>query len=193
MVISTAMNRYILISAGLLLAGCGLDPESVRAPASARDMSWSAREGTATITGSASFVYFKERYLPYSGSLHEIVGPKYNMSCAGKDVLLLPQSPASDSVVDHMARHNVMTGPAVESAEVAPFIRHVTCDADAHFTFFNLPAGVWYAVTQMGNRAVTVKKAVVKEIRTQPGQTTSVTMPRLWHYPPSWRHKPRLW
>lgn len=161
-------------------------------------MSWSTKEGTATITGSVSFVYFKERYLPYSGSLYEIVGPKRNMSCAGEDVQLLLQSPASDSVVDHMARHNVMTGPEVDSAKVAPFIRHVICDADAHFTFSNLPAGVWYAVTQMGNRAVTIKKVVVKditvkEIRTQPGQTTSVTMPCLWHYPPSWRHKPRLW
>ncbi|AZV38312.1 hypothetical protein CFR75_14935 [Komagataeibacter xylinus] len=86
----------------------------------------------------------------------------------------------------------------MDSAKVAPFIRHVTCDAGAHFTFSNLPAGVWYAVTQMGNRAVTIKKVVVKditvkEIRTQPGQTTSVTMPCLSHYPPSWRHKPRLW
>ncbi|MGS0646410.1 hypothetical protein ACU81Q_02075 [Komagataeibacter melomenusus] len=189
MVISTAMNRYILISAGLLLAGCGPDPESMRAPASARDMSWSAREGTATITGSASFVYFDERKLSgYGVALYQAIGKGHTVTCAGNDVQLLPQSPASDPVVDHMSRYNVMAGPKVDTADVAPFVRHVTCDADGHFTFSHLPAGVWYAVTQFTTRDVTVK-----EIRTQPGQATSVTLGRGWRYPPSWRHNPKLW
>ncbi|PYD78985.1 hypothetical protein CFR77_09230 [Komagataeibacter sucrofermentans] len=183
------MNKYILITAALFLAGCHPDPDSVRAPATAWDMSWSTKEGTATITGSAYHIYFDYHYYPSgNGTMQTLpVGPGHKFTCAGHDVQLLPQSPASDPVVDHMFRYGTMTGPKVDSAEVAPFVRHVTCDADGQFTFSNLPAGVWYAVTNIwqGNIAV-------KEIRTQSGQTTSVTLKHDWNYPPSWRHGPHL-
>ncbi|QHC35987.1 hypothetical protein [Komagataeibacter xylinus] len=96
--------------------------------ASARDMSRSAKEGVANITGPASFTCFNEQKLPgYGVALYEAVGKEHKVTCAGHDVQLLPQNPASDPLVDHMFRYNVMTGPKGEAADVAPFVRHKEC------------------------------------------------------------------
>ncbi|AQU87041.1 hypothetical protein B0W47_05600 [Komagataeibacter nataicola] len=186
------MKKYMLIMPLFFIVGChsGPDSDSMRAPPTAWDMSWSTKEGTATIIGSASiFVPDDDNQVRMPGGGGSLILNKgHTYTCAGRDVQLLPQSPASDPVVDHMFRYGTMTGPKVESAEVAPFVRHVTCDADGQFTFANLPAGIWYAVTDIwqGNIAV-------KEIRIQPGQTTSITLKHDWNYPPSWRHRVRLW
>ncbi|AQU86726.1 hypothetical protein B0W47_03785 [Komagataeibacter nataicola] len=153
-------------------------------------MSWSTKEGTATITGSASKRVFDHQSVPnlHGGLIQYAVGKGHELTCAGYDVQLLPQSPASDPVVDNMFRYNTMTGPKVDSAALAPFVRHATCGADGEFAFSRLPAGVWYAVTEIGAMNI-----AVKEIRTQPDQTTSVILQHRWNYPPSWRHGPSLW
>ncbi|WP_395371303.1 hypothetical protein [Komagataeibacter diospyri] len=184
------MKKYIPIILSFFLVGCHPYPDSMRAPVSAKDMSWSTKEGTATIAGSASMRLFDHRSYPtlQGGNMQFAVGKGHELTCAGHDVQLLPQSPASDPVVDNMFHYAVMTGPKVASADVEPFVRHVTCGADGQFIFSNLPVGVWYAVTEIGS-----KNIAVKEVRTLPDQTTSVTLQHRWNYPPSWRHGPSLW
>ena len=184
------MKNFYIIIVSIFVAGCHPYPDSMRAPGSAQDMSWSTKEGTATVTGSAFMRVFAHQSVPngHGGLTQYAVGQGHELTCAGHDVQLLPQSPASDPVVDNMFRYAVMTGPKVASADVAPFVRHVTCGADGRFTFSNLPVGVWYAVTEISS-----KNIAVKEIRTLPEQTTSITLEHRWNYPPSWRHGPSLW
>lgn len=184
------MKNFYMLIVSAFVVGCHPYPDSMRASASAQDMSWSTKEGTAIVMGSASMRVFAHQSVPngHGGLIQYAVGKGHELSCAGHDVQLLPQSPASDPVVDNMFRYGVMTGPKVASADLSPYVRHTVCESDGRFSFSGLPVGTWYVVTEIGAGNI-----AVKEVRTLPNQTTSVTLQHRWNYPPSWRHGPSLW
>lgn len=150
----------------------------------------SDEKGTATITGTAFMHAFFQQSAPngHGGLTHFSSSKDNELNCAGNDVQLIPQNQASDHVVDMMFRYNTINDTKIVPSSISSTTRHTICSADGRFNFFNIPAGIWYVVTLIGN-----DKVIIKEIETYAKKTTAVTLQYRWSYPPSWRHPPYLW
>jgi hypothetical protein len=147
-------------------------------------------KGTATITGTAFMHAFFQQSIPngHGGLTHFSNKKDKELNCAGNDVQLIPKNKTSDHVVDMMFRYSTINDTKIVPSSISSTTRHTICSADGRFNFFNIPIGIWYVVTLIGN-----DKVVIKEIETYAKKTTAVTLQYRWSYPPSWRHPPYLW
>lgn len=183
---ATGISAFCIL---LLSAACMAHARPKAVPA---DTTWSRVPGTAQLAGYAYRRAFRHASVPngHGGLIQYSTGRGALLTCAGQDVLLMPQGAPFDRAVDNMFRYNVLTDAALAPADVAQDLRHLTCGPDGHFTFGDLPAGAWYVVTMIGSDPGDV---AVSAVRTQAGQTAHVTLQHRWNWPPSWRHPPSLW
>jgi hypothetical protein len=151
------MKRLVTLGAALLsLAACeeaplgpvdihpasGLTEQSLPPPTpfDPRAFAWSTAPGPDVLVG---VVRYRHAGLPYS--------------CAGEDVLLIPDVPwsrrrmiilygAASSAAVPVSIVRART-PSAPSGDYARFVRRTTCDADGRFTFHDLPDGGWFVVT----------------------------------------------
>lgn len=123
----------------------------------------SDEKGTAIITGTAFMHAFFQQSAPngHGGLTHFSSSKDNELNCAGNDVQLIPQNQTSDHVVDMMFRYSTINDTKIVPSSISSTTRHTICSADGRFNFFNIPAGIWYVVTLIGN-----DKVVIKEIET---------------------------
>ena len=175
------MKRTILaISLSVAVAGCetqqlegppppGPPPPSA-APFRARDFSWSAERGSASIHGQVAFSDGSARY-----------------SCAGQPVILTPDAPFSRARMvalygsDQRAALpvSVVRGRQANrpSDDYNAFVRRATCDPQQRFAFQGLPAGSWYVIVVAQPAAAGAESmALMHRVTTREGSAKSLTI-----------------
>jgi len=106
----------------------------------AHDFAWSTSPGAGAIIGSMTYHEGETRY-----------------SCAGRDVILMPETPWSrrrmfilyGSAVAAALPLEIVRArtPAATSDDYATYARKTTCDGASHFRFAGLPDGAWFVIT----------------------------------------------
>lgn len=109
-----------------LLAGCATPMKDLSPAFNERDFRWSAKPGTARLTGQA-----------FARTLGGDV-----KSCAGLPVYLAPVTPYTDAIND--ALNDGYKNFAPHPPQYGAYVRKSMADVMGGFEFAGLPAGTWY-------------------------------------------------
>ena len=136
---------YLLMAAGLLLAGCQTRPSELPLPPPPpppppNEFEWSAANGANTIQGEAVW-------------RHE----GHTFSCAGQSVGLTPETPYTRKrMIDLYGSDEAATRPvadvrarsanAAQSRDYRAYVRSTECDSHGRFVFHDLPDGGWFVI-----------------------------------------------
>ena len=172
------MKRILLIVLGsAALAACETTtpvPPPPPAPAATsfheENFAWSARAGTASISGSVVY---------RSGG--------HRFSCASQPVILIPDAPYSRGRIASLygsADKAVLTVAEVRSRqagrprdEYSAFVRSGSCDAAGRFEFRGLPTGGWFLVAVARPEQQGEPLAMMKRVSVRAGETRAVVLP----------------
>lgn len=176
------MARFASLSAlGLaaLLAACetttGALPAPPPGPGSAarfrlEDFAWSDGAGRSAVAGKLVYRQGQGRY-----------------TCAGASVILTPETPWTRERMLVLYRSDeraalptddvrARTPSAPPGDDYSSFIRRTACDPQDRYSFANVPAGAWYAITTarpVGGKPDAPTIAVMRRIVTSGGKTAN--------------------
>jgi hypothetical protein len=142
-------------------------------PFSAGDVAWSVGPGTATVEGRAALS----------------AGGPVPHTCAGGEAQLLPASPYAAEMMRIVFGNDVRgyapvasaRYPASIAADFRKTVRRIGCDPEGRFRFDGVPAGRWYAFSNVifrgsGGEAAPQGGALMQRVDVAEGARVSVLL-----------------